>query len=82
MCEEGKLGRRECYRMDQEETGPVMFGTCAVLCQVPITDVYGPTAWDGDLQCLVVTMDTARGGEKLNIETKQKVSYQWDCVEA
>lgn len=43
--------------------------------QVPITDVYGPTAWDTDLQCLVVTTDTARGGEKVNEERKRKVSY-------
>ena len=42
--------------------------------QVPITDVYGPTAWDADLQCLVVTTDTARGAEKVNEERKRKVS--------
>ena len=41
--------------------------------QVPITDVYGPTAWDADLQCLVVTTDTARGAEKVNEERKRKV---------
>ena len=45
--------------------------------QVPITDVYGPTAWDADLQCLVVTTDTARGAEKVNEERKRKVS---DCA--
>ena len=47
---------------------------CLLLCvQVPITDVYGPTAWDRDLQCLVVTMDTARGGEKVNAEREKRV---------
>lgn len=40
---------------------------------VPITDVYGPTAWDESLECLVVTPDTARGGEKVNLERKRKV---------
>ena len=41
---------------------------------VPITDVYGPTAWDEDLECLVVSPETARGGEKINQERKKKVS--------
>ena len=44
------------------------------LCvQVPISDVFGPTAWDDKLQCLVVTTDTARGGDKVNKERKRKV---------
>lgn len=38
-----------------------------------IVDVYGPTAWDEGLVCLVVTPDTARGGEKVNAERKRKV---------
>ena len=38
-----------------------------------IVDVYGPTAWDEGLLCLVVTPDTARGGEKVNAERKRKV---------
>lgn len=35
---------------------------------LPITDVYGPTAWDKSLNCLVVTTETAKGGEKVNQE--------------
>lgn len=48
--------------------------------QVPITDMYGPTAWDADLQCLVVTTDTARGGDKVNEERKQKVSFRFSIL--
>lgn len=38
-----------------------------------IMDVFGPTAWDKELVCLVVTPETARGGEKVNAERKRKV---------
>ena len=41
---------------------------------VAITDVYGPTAWDDKLECLVVSPETARGGEKINTERKRKVT--------
>lgn len=60
-----------------------MLSHSQVCIQVPITDVYGPTAWDADLQCLVVTTDTARGGDKVNEERKRKVCYKFanfDCV--
>ena len=40
---------------------------------VAITDVYGPTAWDSSMECLVVSPDTARGGEKVNQERRRKV---------
>ena len=40
---------------------------------VPITDVYGPTAWDEDLECVVVSPETVRGGEMINQERKRKV---------
>ena len=40
---------------------------------VPITDVYGPTAWDDKLDCLVLSPDTARGGEMVNQERERKV---------
>lgn len=30
---------------------------------VPITDVYGPTGWDPDIQALVVSKETLSGGE-------------------
>ena len=52
----------------------------AYSAQVPITDMYGPTAWDADLQCLVVTTDTARGGDKVNEERKQKVSFHFSIL--
>ena len=40
---------------------------------VPITDVYGPTAWDPDLNGLVVSLETIRGGDKINQEREKKV---------
>ena len=40
---------------------------------VSITDVYGPTAWDEELECLVVSPETVRGGEKINQERGRKV---------
>ena len=43
---------------------------------VPITDVYGPTAWDDDLECLVVTPETIKGGDKINEERATKVSLK------
>ncbi len=44
---------------------------------VPITDVYGPTAYDSQLNCLVVSPETRRGGEKINAERERKV---YNCV--
>ena len=41
---------------------------------VPITDIYGPTAWDDDLECLVVSPETVRGGLKINQEREKKVT--------
>ena len=41
---------------------------------VSITDIYGPTAWDDDLECLVVSPETVRGGQKINQEREKKVS--------
>ena len=41
---------------------------------VPLVDVYGPTAWDERLQCLVVSPETMRGGDKVNQERKARVS--------
>ncbi|KAF9053040.1 hypothetical protein BJ165DRAFT_1444980 [Panaeolus papilionaceus] len=32
---------------------------------VPITDVYGPTGWDPDIQALVVSKETLSGGEAI-----------------
>ena len=48
---------------------------------VPITDVYGPTAWDEDLECLVVSPETVRGGEKINQERQRKVLFiRNECI--
>ena len=44
---------------------------------VPITDVYGPTAWDEKLECLVVSAETKGGGDKVNEERKRRVSRHY-----
>ena len=41
---------------------------------VPITDVYGPTAWDEKREGLVVSAETVSGGDKVNEERKRRVS--------
>ena len=41
---------------------------------VPITDVYGPTAWDNSLNCLIVTPETLKGADKINQERAKSVS--------
>lgn len=41
---------------------------------VPITDIYGPTVWDEDLECVVVSPETVRGGQRINEERERKVS--------
>ena len=41
---------------------------------VPITDVYGPTTTDSELECVVVSPETVRGAEKINSERQKKVS--------
>ena len=30
---------------------------------VPITDVYGPTAWEPNIQALVISKETLKGGD-------------------
>lgn len=39
---------------------------------VPITDPYGPTITDPDINCIVVSAETRKGGEKVNSERKKK----------
>lgn len=41
---------------------------------VPITDPYGPTITDPDIDCIVVSAETKLGGEKVNVERKNRVS--------
>ena len=40
---------------------------------VAITDIFGPTGWDPDIDCLVVSQETAKGGDIINNERKKKV---------
>lgn len=44
-----------------------------VLDIVPITDVMGPTAWDGGLTCLVASKETAGAIDTINKERTKKV---------
>lgn len=39
---------------------------------VPITDMFGPTITDPDLQCIVVSDETKKGGEIVNQERQKK----------
>jgi len=39
---------------------------------VEIQDPFGPTAWDPDIQCLVVSKETLSGGRAVNIKRKEK----------
>lgn len=39
---------------------------------VPITDLYGPTITDNELECIVVSKETSRGAEKINQARAEK----------
>lgn len=39
---------------------------------VPITDVYGPTAWDPNIQAIIVSKETIAGGDAINKLRKEK----------
>jgi pantetheine-phosphate adenylyltransferase len=47
-------------------------GTEVKLDIVEIHDPYGPTAWDGDIQALVVSRETESGGRGVNDKRKEK----------
>jgi len=47
-------------------------GTHVELDVVEIHDPFGPTAWDGDIQALVVSKETVSGGEAVNKKRKEK----------
>lgn len=47
---------------------------------VPITDMFGPTITDPDLQCIVVSDETKKGGEIVNQERQKKVCYLYVCL--
>ena len=40
---------------------------------VAIDDVYGPTGYDPDVDCIVVSQETSKGGEVVNTERQKKV---------
>lgn len=39
---------------------------------VPISDIYGPTITDQELECIVVSEETKRGADKINLARKEK----------
>jgi pantetheine-phosphate adenylyltransferase len=47
-------------------------GTNVELDVVELHDPFGPTAWDGDIQALVVSKETVSGGEAVNKKRKEK----------
>ena len=47
-------------------------GTNVELDVVEIHDPFGPTAWDGDIQALVVSKETVSGGEAVNKKREEK----------
>jgi pantetheine-phosphate adenylyltransferase len=47
-------------------------GTNVELDVVEIHDPFGPTAWDGDIQALVVSKETVSGGEAVNKKRKER----------
>lgn len=40
---------------------------------VAISDVFGPTGYDPDVDCIVVSQETSKGGEIVNAERQKKV---------
>lgn len=47
---------------------------------VPITDMFGPTITDPDLQCIVVSDETKKGGDIVNQERQKKVGHLYGCL--
>lgn len=47
---------------------------------VPITDMFGPTITDPDLQCIVVSDETKKGGDIVNQERQKKVGHLYVCL--
>ena len=41
---------------------------------VTISDPFGPTITDESLQCIVLSEETRKGGDAINIKRKEKVS--------
>ena len=43
---------------------------------VAINDIFGPTGYDPDIDCIVVSQETSKGGEIVNAERQKKVILQ------
>ncbi len=43
---------------------------------VPITDAFGPSIVDPDMQCIVVSQETLRGGNAVNKRRLEKVWFE------
>jgi len=59
------LSRIDVTRTEGTEGGGVELDVCE------IHDPYGPTAWDGDIQALVVSKETVSGGEAVNKKRRE-----------
>lgn len=46
---------------------------------VPITDMFGPTITDPDLECIIVSAETMKGGQIVNQERQKKVICSSNC---
>lgn len=42
---------------------------------VPLSDPFGPSVSDAELQCIVVSEETRRGGEAVNKKRAENVSF-------
>lgn len=56
----------------QRQSPEVGEGEGVELDIVEIHDPFGPTAWDGDIQALVVSKETLSGGEAVNRKRREK----------
>lgn len=48
---------------------------------VPITDGFGPTVTDPDMDLIVLSQETKKGGEMINEEREKRVRYMISFVE-